>query len=785
MSFSLATRLFGVAVVLLTQTARAATDRSPGQLDPGLLAPYFATGKLRAAADAYNVGNFAEAARLFAEQHKGLRSGAKLAMQLRLMQALSLAEAAKPAEASAIFESLHKDYPLLADYHAYQAARANLLIGNTDAALSWAARVDRDSVMAAEAELIALEALERVKKWEELEKRASSFLQRFDQGPRRAEARFRQTTAMENLGRPAAEIVALLRMIWRLAPTEPWAKRAEERIAALVPRLATKDAATLRAPNSTDWLERGLALGDKQQHKESEDALGLALRSKTLDTAQTCAASYNLAQAVFKQRQRPRAVPFYAAAETACRAANDSDLTVKSLYQGARCRASTGDRKTARAMYATIEKEFAGHGYADDARLRTAELHQDDGEIDDARKVLSEIPGRYAQGDMLGEALFRLAFSSYQAKEFGEATRWLQENLKLIPHETIWYAEGRALYWLARIEEQQKRKTSAISYYERAIREYPLSVYALLAFERLQTVAPDKRRELVSSLRQGMGDAPLPVEFGRHPVYATAGFARAVELARLGLGDSARRELSKVEALAGFESRETRDGARAAGKQESPARERALWLTSVVLNRGRVWSASAAIPRYTLMAYKTQYPKGEGAAAWRLSYPRAFPELVEGNSKKNKVPQFLQLAIMREESAFNPRIESFANAIGLTQMLVTTAQRFSTTKVTRDTLFSPTGNLELGSKFLGFLLEHFSGATPLAISGYNAGEAAVDRWLGERGNLPLDEFMETIPYDETRGYTKRVLASYFAYSWLYGTTDPIPKLSFSLKKTKR
>ena len=80
----------------------------------------------------------------------------------------------------------------------------------------------------------------------------------------------------------------------------------------------------------------------------------------------------------------------------------------------------------------------------------------------------------------------------------------------------------------------------------------------------------------------------------------------------------------------------------------------------------------------------------------------------------------------------------------------------------------PAKNLEIGSRFLGFLWKRFDEAAPLAIAGYNAGEGAVDRWLGERGDLALDEFMETIPYDETRNYTKRVLASYFTYSWLYG-----------------
>ena len=72
----------------------------------------------------------------------------------------------------------------------------------------------------------------------------------------------------------------------------------------------------------------------------------------------------------------------------------------------------------------------------------------------------------------------------------------------------------------------------------------------------------------------------------------------------------------------------------------------------------------------------------------------------------------------------------------------------------------------------------------MVIAGYNAGENAVDRWLRERGTLELDEFLETIPYDETRNYTKRVLASVFAYSWLYLHDHPVPALSFALPKVE-
>jgi len=74
---------------------------------------------------------------------------------------------------------------------------------------------------------------------------------------------------------------------------------------------------------------------------------------------------------------------------------------------------------------------------------------------ENAAKLLAEIPTRYPKGDLLGEALWRLAFAAWRAERLDDAERWLDENLRLVPHEEIWYAEGRALYWKARIAEKR------------------------------------------------------------------------------------------------------------------------------------------------------------------------------------------------------------------------------------------------------------------------------------------------------------------------------------------
>ncbi len=765
------------------ETTPAAPEPAPARathpvaFDKKWLQPFFASGTaLPAAAEKFRREDWTGAAEAFAAALVHLPKSSPDFLPARFLLASARMNLSAWSDAGALFEDLWTTYPILAPYHAYNAARCRLRRGDTAGALEWVARVPPGSAPAPESVLIKLDAIAAMKNWAELEIESARYLERYAAGPRRAEAMFHRAEALEGLGRPVDEIAAAYRRIWAEAPADSWGSRAAERLEALARPLPTEAAARIKVKTASEWITRGMVLFDRNQNAESEATFAVALTAEGGNPALTCRAAYHRAQSVWKQRQRPRAAPLFAEAVTACQAAGDSDLLVKSLYQGGRCLATMGNRPAALANYARIEAEHPAHSYADDARLRAAEIATDEGKDEEAAAVLAELPIRYPKGDLVGEALWRLALRSIRAGAWDKAQKSLDENLRRLPHEDIWYAEGRALYWKARAFEKQSRTADATTFYTRAVREYPLSVYALFSLERLRRVAPGARQKLLGELHGGDGkNKAQPWAFSPRPVFAEPGFLRAVELARMGLGTDARRELTKL----GLSAPDSRDAARKAAA--STERDDALWIGAVLLDRGRVWSASHSIPRYALTSYRHDYPAGRGDAEWRISYPRAFPEIVGANCRANNVPEALQLAIMREESAFNPRIESFANALGLTQMIVKTAQRFCPTKVTRDTLLDPAKNVEVGSRFLSFLLEHFNKAVPLAISGYNAGEAAVDRWLRERGDVELDEFIETIPFDETRNYTKRVLASYFAYSWLYATGKPVPVISFSLK----
>jgi soluble lytic murein transglycosylase len=221
---------------------------------------------------------------------------------------------------------------------------------------------------------------------------------------------------------------------------------------------------------------------------------------------------------------------------------------------------------------------------------------------------------------------------------------------------------------------------------------------------------------------------------------------------RMGLGRRARAELELL-------------GLRLA-RDTAPER---LWLLAVLYDRAGQWHLSTAVPRRYARSFALAYPAGEMRARWELAYPRAFADLLEQAARGHGFPWALFAAIVREESAFDPFVESWAHAVGLSQLILPTARRFSGgLPVSRATLRDPRTNLTIGGRFIGFLWQLFDGNPALVVPSYNAGQGATLRWLkkGPR-RVPLDEFIERIPYDETRRYTKRVLSSYGAYHYLY------------------
>ena len=175
------------------------------------------------------------------------------------------------------------------------------------------------------------------------------------------------------------------------------------------------------------------------------------------------------------------------------------------------------------------------------------------------------------------------------------------------------------------------------------------------------------------------------------------------------------------------------------------------------------------------------------AANERLSLPpefwtSLFPQLYWGEvleaTQYMSVDPLLILGVIRQESAFNARATSRSDARGLMQLLPSTGrevyQRIGLGAFRDDLLFDPQLNVRLGAQYLGGLAEIHRGNLILVLAAYNAGPGRVRRWMQELSTADWDEFIERLPFEETRLYVKSVLRNYGVYQRLYGLYAPAP-----------
>ncbi|MCB0393345.1 MAG: lytic transglycosylase domain-containing protein, partial [Bdellovibrionales bacterium] len=170
---------------------------------------------------------------------------------------------------------------------------------------------------------------------------------------------------------------------------------------------------------------------------------------------------------------------------------------------------------------------------------------------------------------------------------------------------------------------------------------------------------------------------------------------------------------------------------------------------------------------------------------WEFTYPRAYQKSVETFASSFGIPKELVWSIMRTESHYRFDARSPVGALGLMQIMPYTGARIA--KLLKmpgfetEHLLEPDMNVRLGARYLSRLSEKFDSNLPLIAAAYNAGPHRVDRWLKAFGHLDMDEFIEHIPYLQTREYVKKVTENFYIYKSIYSDsakeTKPLVWLS--------
>ena len=206
-----------------------------------------------------------------------------------------------------------------------------------------------------------------------------------------------------------------------------------------------------------------------------------------------------------------------------------------------------------------------------------------------------------------------------------------------------------------------------------------------------------------------------------------------------------------------------------------------------VIDPDRAWALATAFaqmgePGRSLRALRRAFGSAaEGGAPglttrfWELYYPLGYGETVREAAQRVGLDPYFVAAVIREESSYDPRARSGVGAVGLMQLMPDTArvvaQELGLPSDEPGGLWDPAFNVTLGARYLATLRGRFQEPL-LAVAGYNAGPHRVQRWLADRATADLEEFVDQIPFDETRGFVKRVFTSWQHYRRLYGREPP-------------
>lgn len=408
--------------------------------------------------------------------------------------------------------------------------------------------------------------------------------------------------------------------------------------------------------------------------------------------------------------------------------ARGSTTVASDAFHAARALLRHGDALEARRALRAFVRAHGDDPMAVEAEYLAARSELDAGGAHAGRAMQRFVDGPRGRRptDFGREARFALAMVALDADDAVDAARRFEQYRTATSRELD---RHRADYWHARALDEAGDRRSAIDLYRRLVREEPLGWYAILSRQRLRDRGEPEPDPLPG--------AALPDE----PAPPFALPEDAALYAALGLDRDAAEALHRA----------------ATGLHRSdPPRA----LAGGYLSLSDFRDAYRVAATSSLLEHP---PTGAAAWAWDAAYPRAFESAVHEAAHVTRIAPELVWSVMRQESTFDPEVVSYADAIGLMQLMPATAAavaRRTGTSYARNVLFDATTNVRLGTAYLAEL--HRSYGVPLCFAAYNAGEHRVEEWLG-RGERDLDRFVEDIPYAQTRNYTRRVTASLAHY----------------------
>ena len=412
-------------------------------------------------------------------------------------------------------------------------------------------------------------------------------------------------------------------------------------------------------------------------------------------------------------------------------------------YHHASVLRALGDTRTFVARSRELVEKFPESEWAEEAlnSLGTYYTKQDDDAL--AIDVFRELYARFPTGAHAERAAWKVAWSSYRTGGWDEAIRTFEAAAAAFPRANT---RPAWLYWAARAREQAGHRDVAAARYRLVATDYLNSYYGRLASSRLRSLGqPAAALVPIRPIAPVTNDRDAP---------ATSSNDALIRLQlSLDLYDDAMHELEYL-------------------RRENGSSPALLATMAWIHNRtGELLKGTQTVKR----AYPQYLAAGGEDLPLELLhvvFPAAHLDLIRKHATANGLDPYLVAALIAQESGYDAKARSAANAYGLMQILPSTgrqlARRLGIRRFRTSMLTDPDVNIRMGTSYLARLLDAFGGQVHLALASYNAGTRRTRSWAAERPGLERDVFIDDIPFPETQGYVKRVLGMTEDYRRLYG-----------------
>jgi soluble lytic murein transglycosylase len=426
----------------------------------------------------------------------------------------------------------------------------------------------------------------------------------------------------------------------------------------------------------------------------------------------------------------------------------NADLRAEALFHQAEALRRSNRSSESSAIVDRLLSQYSKTKWAQDALYNLARDLDKQDRVGEAATRYRQIISLFPKGQYAAEASYNLGWQAYQAKNYQEAARVLEQHLATYRYPETKFI-GEAAFWAGKAEERLGNKARALALYDVAGERYRYGYHGYIAglrAEKLRASDPSLKPEQArpgSDLERIRRNATYVerVEEADDGAAAANRVARADDLELIGLGDLAIKELN----------------AAIEGAPNSPKLN--LRLAQLYSRRGENFQATLALRK----GYPDIYSYRESDVpreAWEIMFPMTAWATIKQEAKRYGVDPYVAAGLIRQESVFNPNAISRVGARGLMQVMPATGQQISRRQgigtITAADLYNPAINIKLGMSYLAQMLGQF-GRIEYAAAAYNAGPGRARAWLAERGGLDIEEWVESIPFSETRGYVQGVL----------------------------